>query len=386
VKMPPGGGRTEAATKDPEASESLLEEVSNTVTSPADSTDDQGHQDGVGHAGQTEDQPLINRNLISKPASSAAGTPIFQPKSFRRQPPQGLPVTPTRSSKPQIPSTTSLELDRPTKIPIMINLDPSERVLLNAGNTVCTSPAQSGSRSTEVNLSKIPAASAPSPSQPEDPASIQVAIPETSLKATENNHKLPNGFGSFKSLCGPNPKKVTIAVVIVLSIWASFILGINIEKKVAHMEDKLASMTQKMLDLQFKYLNLEENSSNEINELNDKIVDLANKYEELQHRMRNRGSKKGRNQKSSNKANTISTTTITTTTTKEVCKGTKGKPCVFPFTFEGKVHNGCIQKWTDVYAWCPTQVDQNGTYVKNSGNWDNCDSNCPDSTEEVDSW
>ena len=120
--------------------------------------------------------------------------------------------------------------------------------------------------------------------------------------------------------------------------------------------------------------------------------------------MRNRGSKKGRKQKSSNKANTISTTTITTTTTKgqkfifisltfnfirifsEVCKGTKGKPCVFPFTFEGKVHNGCIQKWTDVYAWCPTQVDQNGTYVKNSGNWDNCDSNCPDSTEEVDSW
>ena len=99
---------------------------------------------------------------------------------------------------------------------------------------MCASPAQSGSRSTEVTLSKIPAASAPSPSQPEDPASIQVAIPETSLKATDNNHKLPNGFGSFKSLCGPNPKKVTIAVVIVLSIWASFILGINIEKKVSY--------------------------------------------------------------------------------------------------------------------------------------------------------
>ena len=133
--MPPGGGRTEAATKDPEASESLLEEVSNPVSSPVASTDDQGHQDGVGHAGQTEDQPLINRTVISKPASSAAGTPIFQPKPFRRQPPQGLPVTPTRSSKSQIPSTTSLELDRPTKIPIMINLDPSERVLLNAGKT-----------------------------------------------------------------------------------------------------------------------------------------------------------------------------------------------------------------------------------------------------------
>ena len=45
------------------------------------------------------------------------------------------------------------------------------------------------------------------------------------------------------------------------------------------MEDKLASMTQKMLDLQFKYLNLEEDSSNEINELNDKIIDLTNKHD-----------------------------------------------------------------------------------------------------------
>ena len=126
----PGGGRAESATKDPEASESLLEEV--TVTSP-DSPDDQGHQDGEGHAGQTEDQPLINRTAaptVIKPTSSASGTPKFQPKSFRRQS-QGLPATPTISSKPQITSS-SLELDRPT-IPIMINLDPSERVLLNAG-------------------------------------------------------------------------------------------------------------------------------------------------------------------------------------------------------------------------------------------------------------
>ena len=45
------------------------------------------------------------------------------------------------------------------------------------------------------------------------------------------------------------------------------------------MEEKLASMTQKMLDLQFKYLNLEEHSSNEINDLNDKLIDLTNKHD-----------------------------------------------------------------------------------------------------------
>ena len=37
---------------------------------------------------------------------------------------------------------------------------------------------------------------------------------------------------SPKALCGPHPKKVTIVVALILSIWASFILGINIHKKV----------------------------------------------------------------------------------------------------------------------------------------------------------
>ena len=37
---------------------------------------------------------------------------------------------------------------------------------------------------------------------------------------------------SPKSLCGPHPRKVTIVVALVLSIWASFVLGINIHKRV----------------------------------------------------------------------------------------------------------------------------------------------------------
>lgn len=37
---------------------------------------------------------------------------------------------------------------------------------------------------------------------------------------------------SWKSMCGPNPKKITICVVVVLSIWASIILGLNVYKQV----------------------------------------------------------------------------------------------------------------------------------------------------------
>ena len=37
---------------------------------------------------------------------------------------------------------------------------------------------------------------------------------------------------SWKSMCGPNPKKMTIGIVVLLSIWASFILGLNVYKQV----------------------------------------------------------------------------------------------------------------------------------------------------------
>jgi hypothetical protein len=40
------------------------------------------------------------------------------------------------------------------------------------------------------------------------------------------------------------------------------------------MEDRLASMTQKMLDLQFRYLDMQEQSSQEIAQLHNRIAEL----------------------------------------------------------------------------------------------------------------
>merc|ERR1712018_509413 len=82
---------------------------------------------------------------------------------------------------------------------------------------------------------------------------------------------------SPKALCGPHPRKVTIVVALILSIWASFVLGINIHKRVITMEDKLASMTQKMLDLQVKYLDLQVQSAVEIKRLHQKVNDWTEK-------------------------------------------------------------------------------------------------------------
>jgi hypothetical protein len=41
---------------------------------------------------------------------------------------------------------------------------------------------------------------------------------------------------SWKSMCGPNPKKITIVIIVVLSIWASFILGLNVYKQVRWLQ------------------------------------------------------------------------------------------------------------------------------------------------------
>ena len=75
---------------------------------------------------------------------------------------------------------------------------------------------------------------------------IQLANVENSPKslASDQNLDLYN-ICSPKALCGPHPRKVTIVVALILSIWASFVLGINIHKKVfieiveKHVDDYL---------------------------------------------------------------------------------------------------------------------------------------------------
>ena len=63
---------------------------------------------------------------------------------------------------------------------------------------------------------------------------IQLATVENSPKslASDQNSLDLYNICSPKALCGPHPKKVTIVVALILSIWASFVLGINIHKRV----------------------------------------------------------------------------------------------------------------------------------------------------------
>jgi len=57
-----------------------------------------------------------------------------------------------------------------------------------------------------------------------------------------------------------------------------------------------------------------------------------------------------------------------------------GKPCIFPFRFNGVVHYQCT--WdqahlTEHKPWCSTLVDSTGHHVGGQGKWGNCGANCP---------
>ena len=47
------------------------------------------------------------------------------------------------------------------------------------------------------------------------------------------------------------------------------------------------------------------------------------------------------------------------------------KPCVFPFKYQGKEQNSCIE--SNKKFWCATEVKSNGYYKK----WAYCGENCP---------
>ena len=62
------------------------------------------------------------------------------------------------------------------------------------------------------------------------------------------------------------------------------------------------------------------------------------------------------------------------------CLTTDNKQCIFPWTYSdggSTVHQGCANPDGDPGGlWCPTEVDDTGTYIAGSGNWGYCSDDC----------
>merc|ERR1712223_508712 len=93
---------------------------------------------------------------------------------------------------------------------------------------------------------------------------------------------------------------------------------------------------------------------------------------------------------------TVSTTTTATTTTtttsststptaaadlRRTCTTVSGpasgKPCVFPFTWQGKTFTSCTKEGDGQgKLWCSTMVDQAGNHVAGQGQYGFCSQEC----------
>ena len=64
---------------------------------------------------------------------------------------------------------------------------------------------------------------------------------------------------------------------------------------------------------------------------------------------------------------------------KEECKTTNGKTCVFPFIYKGVKYSGCTIAGSGGTPWCSTVTDKDGNYIDHPSNfhtWGNCGQNC----------
>ena len=55
--------------------------------------------------------------------------------------------------------------------------------------------------------------------------------------------------------------------------------------------------------------------------------------------------------------------------------GNTGKPCVFPFIYNGKKHNNCAWRKAERKPWCSTKV-VNGRHVAHQAEWGYCSLEC----------
>ena len=86
----------------------------------------------------------------------------------------------------------------------------------------------------------------------------------------------------------------------------------------------------------------------------------------------------------SNMALTKAESTNDDSSKKPVCITESGAspnaPCIFPFRYNGVIHNSCIwedAQYTEHKPWCSTLVDKAGHHVRRQSKWGNCGPDCP---------
>lgn len=183
---------------------------------------------------------------------------------------------------------------------------------------------------------------------------IQVASSQCSSGRSSAGSGSKSGKAGDYPLCGPHPIKITVAILLFLSVWTAIILGAHVHKKVTNMESKLSQRESDLGELQNSFLEMKQNYEREIDALKKAVHELA-----------------GGNDPSSESGIINSRAKKIGGRRRSACRSTTGAACVLPFIYEGKEVKRCHSDWKNPRPWCATEVDEQGYYIK--GRWGYCD-------------
>ena len=78
---------------------------------------------------------------------------------------------------------------------------------------------------------------------------IQIAA-ESELSRERARFSLETSSPSLRALCGPNPAKISLVCVLVISVWLMAVLVIHLDKKLALTTDTLEDTREKIQNIQ----------------------------------------------------------------------------------------------------------------------------------------
>jgi len=112
---------------------------------------------------------------------------------------------------------------------------------------------------------------------------IQIAA-ESELSRERARFSLETSSPSLRALCGPNPAKISLVCVLVISVWLMAVL-------VIHLDKKLALTTETLEDTREKIQNIQDAVEGDRHETQQQIHNIEQKLRRLM-KLRRSGSKK----------------------------------------------------------------------------------------------
>lgn len=216
---------------------------------------------------------------------------------------------------------------------------------------------------------------------PSTPRLARLATPDPDIQLADPSplSASPDKSSTLQSMCGPKPAKVAIICLVVVSIWAAWVVVIHLNKKVDILNEALSQSSHKMKSMDDSALLFRSKSGKRMQRIQEELERVVATL--------NKGSIKSpvlpsihpdqsvpfkSNNQNSNKPSTsvmISTTTSPQTPDQGICTES-GDSCVFPFTHNGDTHLKCVQSWSDINPWCATATGPQGQFLEDS--WSYC--------------